>query len=224
MSTSFAAVCYIASIALFILSLSGLSKHESARRGNLLGIIGMLLAVLATAMLVPTGGFPLLIGAVLPAVLIGSMMASRVAMTSMPELIAMLHSFVGAAAVLVGISNFLGPQHAGTAAEMKIHLFEIYIGVFIGALTFAGSIIAFGKLNGKISGKPLMLPGRHSLNIALMLVVIYFGYDFMANPADGLTPLIINTIIACIVGVHLVMAIGGADMPLLQDLCSRTIS
>ncbi|HET6511811.1 MAG TPA: NAD(P)(+) transhydrogenase (Re/Si-specific) subunit beta, partial [Candidatus Kapabacteria bacterium] len=218
MSTSFAAVCYIASIALFILSLSGLSKHETARRGNLLGIIGMLLAVIATTMLVPSEGFRWLIGAVLPAVLIGAALASQVAMTSMPELIAMLHSFVGAAAVLVGISNFLGPQHAGTPAEMKIHLFEIYIGVFIGALTFAGSIIAFGKLNGKISGKPLMLPMRHSLNIALLLIVIYFGYDFVANPADGLTPLIINTVIACIVGIHLVMAIGGADMPVVVSM------
>src|SRR4051812_37792408 len=121
MSTSFAAVCYIASIALFILSLSGLSKHVTARRGNLLGMIGMLLAVIATALLVPSEGFPWLIGAMLPAVLIGATLASRVAMTSMPELIAMLHSFVGAAAVLVGISNFLGPEHAGTGAEMKIH-------------------------------------------------------------------------------------------------------
>jgi H+-translocating NAD(P) transhydrogenase subunit beta len=217
-STSFAAVSYIASIALFILSLNGLSKHETARRGNLYGIIGMLLAVMATALLVPSEGFPWLIGAVLPAVLIGAALASQVAMTSMPELIAMLHSFVGAAAVLVGISSFLGPEHVGTQAEVKIHLLEIYIGVFIGALTFAGSIVAFGKLNGKISGKPLMLPGRHLLNIALILITIYFGYAFMADPAQGLTPLIINTVIACILGVHLVMAIGGADMPVVVSM------
>jgi NAD(P) transhydrogenase subunit beta len=218
MTTSFAAVCYIASIALFILSLSGLSKHETARRGNLLGIIGMLLAVIATTMLVPNEGFPWLIGAVLPAVLIGGTLASRVAMTSMPELIAMLHSFVGAAAVLVSISSFLGPEHGGTNAEVKIHLLEIYLGAFIGAITFAGSIVAFGKLNGKISGKPLMLPGRHLLNIALLLVVAYFGYAFLAAPADGLTPLMINIVIACIIGVHLVMAIGGADMPVVVSM------
>lgn len=218
MSTSFAAVSYIASIALFILSLSGLSKHETARRGNLYGIIGMLLAVIATAMLVPTEGFPWLIGAVIPAVLIGATLAMQVAMTSMPELIAMLHSFVGAAAVLVGISSFLGPEHTGTNAEVKIHLIEVYIGVFIGALTFTGSIVAFGKLNGKISGKPLMLPGRHILNIALLLVACYFGYAFVADPSNGLTPLIINTVVACIIGVHLVMAIGGADMPVVVSM------
>jgi NAD(P) transhydrogenase subunit beta len=218
MTTSFAAVCYIASIALFILSLSGLSKHETARRGNLYGIIGMLLALVATAMLVPSEGFPYLIGAVLPAVLIGAFMASRVAMTSMPELVAMLHSFVGAAAVLVGISNFLGPEHAVTGAEAKIHLLEVYIGVFIGAITFTGSIIAFGKLNGKITGKPLTLPGRHVMNIVMMLAVFYFGYAFMTNPADGLTPLLIMTGIACVIGVHLVMAIGGADMPVVVSM------
>jgi NAD(P) transhydrogenase subunit beta len=218
MTTSFAAVCYIASIALFILSLSGLSKHETARRGNWYGIIGMLLALVATTLLVPSDGFGYLIGAVLPAVLIGAALAARVAMTSMPELVAMLHSFVGAAAVLVGISNFLGPEHAGTGAEMKIHLLEIYIGVFIGAVTFTGSIVAFGKLNGKITGKPLTLPGRHIMNIIMILAVIYFGYAFMANPADGLTPLIINTAIACIIGVHLVMAIGGADMPVVVSM------
>ncbi len=218
MSTSFAAVCYIASIALFILSLSGLSKHETARRGNLLGIIGMLLAVIATTMLVPNEGFPWLIGAVLPAVLIGATLASRVAMTSMPELIAMLHSFVGAAAVLVSISSFLGPEHTGTNAEVKIHLLEIYLGAFIGAITFSGSIVAFGKLNGKLSGKPLMLPGRHILNIVLMLIVAYFGYAFLADPSSGLTPLMINIVIACIIGVHLVMAIGGADMPVVVSM------
>lgn len=218
MTTSFAAVCYIASSALFILSLSGLSKHETARRGNLYGIIGMLLALVATALLVPSEGFAYLIGAVLPAVLIGAAMASRVAMTSMPELVAMLHSFVGAAAVLVGISNFLGPAHIGTGAEVKIHLIEIYIGVFIGAVTFTGSIVAFGKLNGKISGKPLTLPGRHIMNLVMILAVIYFGYVFMANPAEGLTPLLINTAIACVIGVHLVMAIGGADMPVVVSM------
>ncbi|HET6512852.1 MAG TPA: NAD(P)(+) transhydrogenase (Re/Si-specific) subunit beta [Candidatus Kapabacteria bacterium] len=220
MINSFAAVSYIAAIALFILSLSGLSKHETARKGNLYGIIGMLLAVIATTMLVPSEGFPWLIGAMLPAILIGATLAMQVAMTSMPELIAMLHSFVGAAAVLVGVSSFLGAEHAhiGTSAEAKIHLIEVYIGVFIGAVTFTGSIVAFGKLNGKISGKPLMIPGRHILNIVLLLVAIYFGYEFVADPVNGMTPLLINTAIACILGVHLVMAIGGADMPVVVSM------
>ncbi len=221
---SFATVSYIAASALFILSLSGLSQHESARRGNTMGIIGMLLALLATAALVPPNGYPALIGAVVVGASIGAYVASRVAMTSMPELVAMLHSFVGMAAVLVGISNYLGPDHL-TGAELKIHDVEIYVGVFIGALTFTGSVIAFGKLKGKISGKPMMIPGRHLLNIAMILAVIVLGVMFISSAHtggemahEGLTPLLIMTAIAGVLGVHMVMAIGGADMPVVVSM------
>jgi len=218
LSLSFATASYIASIALFILSLSGLSQHESARRGNTFGIVGMLLAVLATALLIPSNGFGWLAAAIIPAVVIGYVLASRVAMTSMPELVAMLHSFVGAAAVLVGYSNYLGP-HTLVGSEATIHDLEIYIGIFIGAITFTGSIIAFGKLNGKISGKPLMLPGRHLLNIAMMVAVVVLGVMFMsAEGTTGLTSLLIMTAIAGVIGVHLVMAIGGADMPVVVSM------
>src|SRR5437016_137885 len=140
MSLSFATASYIAAIALFILSLSGLSQHETARRGNIFGIVGMLLALIATALLIPSNGYAPLAGAVIPGAIIGAAVASRVAMTSMPELVAMLHSFVGAAAVLVGISNYLGPSHGLSGSEATIHDLEIYIGVFIGAITFTGSI------------------------------------------------------------------------------------
>jgi NAD(P) transhydrogenase subunit beta len=216
---SFATASYIAAIALFILSLSGLSQHETARRGNIFGIVGMLLALVATALLIPSNGYLPLIAALIPAGIIGYVLASRVAMTSMPELVAMLHSFVGAAAVLVGYSNYLGP-HSLVGSEATIHDLEIYIGVFIGAITFTGSIIAFGKLNGKISGKPLMLPGRHLLNIVMMLAVVAFGVIFLthAEGQAGLTPLLIMTGIACVIGVHLVMAIGGADMPVVVSM------
>ncbi len=222
---SFATVSYIAAIALFILSLSGLSQHESSRRGNTMGIVGMLLAMIATAALVPMDGYPALFGALIPGALIGSLLASRVAMTSMPELVAMLHSFVGMAAVLVGISNYLGPNHGLSGTELTIHDVEIYVGIFIGALTFTGSVMAFGKLNGKISGKPLMLPGRHLLNIAMIIAVVIFGVMFMQSAHtggemahEGLMPLLIMTGIAGVLGIHMVMAIGGADMPVVVSM------
>jgi NAD(P) transhydrogenase subunit beta len=222
MGISFATTSYIAAIALFILSLSGLSQHATSRRGNFFGMIGMLLALAATALLIPSNGYGPLIAALIPGAIIGSILASRVAMTSMPELVAMLHSFVGAAAVLVGFSNYLGVGSGLAGTEETIHQLEIYIGVFIGAITFTGSVIAFGKLNGKISGKPLMLPGRHWLNLAMIVAVIVLGMMFMSAPQDaaqgGLTPLLIMTAIACVIGVHLVMAIGGADMPVVVSM------
>jgi NAD(P) transhydrogenase subunit beta len=237
MGNSFATTSYIAAIALFILSLSGLSQHATSRRGNLFGMIGMLLALVATALLIPVNGYVPLIGALIPGAIIGSILASRVAMTSMPELVAMLHSFVGAAAVLVGISNYLGGAHGITGGELFIHQIEIYVGVFIGAITFTGSVIAFGKLNGKISGKPLMLPGRHLLNLAMLIAVVILGFMFLssthldtmtaANSIGSTVPesshagmpyLLIMTGIACVIGVHLVMAIGGADMPVVVSM------
>jgi NAD(P) transhydrogenase subunit beta len=226
MGISFATTSYIAAIALFILSLSGLSQHATSRRGNLFGMIGMLLALAATALLIPVNGYAPLILALVPGAIIGSILASRVAMTSMPELVAMLHSFVGAAAVLVGISNYLGPIPIDivtklpiSGGELTIHNLEIYLGVFIGAITFTGSVIAFGKLNGKISGKPLMLPGRHLLNLAMIVLVIVLGIMFMSSAEGaGMSYLLIMTGIAFVIGVHLVMAIGGADMPVVVSM------
>src|SRR5665213_2203900 len=207
MSNSFATTSYIVAIALFIMSLSGLSQHATSRRGNIYGMIGMLLALIATAFLIPVTGYVPLLAALLPGAIIGGILASRVAMTSMPELVAMLHSFVGAAAVLVGISNYLGGTHGLTGGELTVHNLEIYLGVFIGAITFTGSIIAFGKLSGKISGKPLMIPGRHLINLTMMVGVIVLGVVFMSSAEGaGLTPLLIMTAIAFVIGVHLVMA------------------
>ncbi|MBA3547867.1 MAG: Re/Si-specific NAD(P)(+) transhydrogenase subunit beta [Nannocystis sp.] len=227
MSYSLLSVTYIAASALFIMSLGGLSRQETARRGNLYGIIGMLLAVLATAfgmnaqnaMNVQGTGFGMLAAVIIPGAIIGAALASRVAMTSMPELVAVLHSFVGAAAVLVGLASFLDPASHPTGTAGTIHNVEIFVGVFIGAITFTGSVIAFLKLRGSIGGKPLALPGRHFLNLAMMLGCFFLGYQFLSGGhADGLQPLLIMTGIACLVGVHMVMAIGGADMPVVVSM------
>src|ERR1700679_646126 len=149
MGISFATTSYIAAIALFILSLSGLSQHATSRRGNLFGMIGMLLALAATALLIPSNGYAPLLAALIPGAIIGSILASRVAMTSMPELVAMLHSFVGAAAVLVGIATYLEPSGTLAAADRSAHLGEIYVGILFGAITLNGSGIAFGQLRGR---------------------------------------------------------------------------
>jgi NAD(P) transhydrogenase subunit beta len=219
MSNSLQTVAYVAASILFIFSLGGLANQETARRGNLYGIAGMAIAFLATALGGDFTGYTTLLGAILPAVVIGSLLASRVAMTSMPELVAILHSFVGLAAVLVGIANYLAPENGLTGSEAFIHQIEIYVGVFIGAITFTGSIVAFGKLRALISSKPLMLPARHFLNISLLVATVIFGVQFMQldNPA-GLTPLLIMTAIAGVLGLHLVAAIGGADMPVVISM------
>ncbi|MGA1622681.1 MAG: Re/Si-specific NAD(P)(+) transhydrogenase subunit beta [Synechocystis sp.] len=219
MSNSLQTVAYIAASVLFIFSLGGLANQETARRGNLYGIAGMAIAFVATALGGNFSGYTTLLGAILPAIVIGAFLASRVAMTSMPELVAILHSFVGLAAVLVGIANYLAPESGLTGSEAFIHQIEIYIGVFIGAVTFTGSIVAFGKLRAIISSKPLMLPARHFLNISLLVATVVFGVQFMQldSPA-GLTPLLIMTGIAGVLGLHLVAAIGGADMPVVISM------
>jgi H+-translocating NAD(P) transhydrogenase subunit beta len=221
MNSSLVTVAYIAASALFILSLAGLSNQETARKGNLFGIIGMAIALLATAFSgnVSITGYATLAAMILPGALIGAALASRVAMTSMPELVAILHSFVGLAAVLVGIGNYLGEEATLTGAEVTTHQIEIYLGVFIGAVTFAGSIVAFAKLRELISSKPLMLPGRHLLNIGLLVGTIVLGVQFMGGDSPaGLQPLLIMTAIACLLGLHLVAAIGGADMPVVISM------
>ncbi len=232
-------VAYLAASLLFILSLRGLSTQESARQGNKFGVIGMIVAVALTALalLVPGEGTAagppdltvvgVLGGALGVGCVIGALLAMRVAMTSMPELVAILHSFVGAAAVLVGIATYLQP--AGEAADRGAHLGEIYVGVLVGAVTFSGSLIAFGKLRGKIGSKPLLLPGRHYLNALILMFCVALGTIFLRADVPwpepgmgifdaGMPALLIMTGLALLLGIHLVMAIGGGDMPVVVSL------
>ncbi|MEP6848286.1 MAG: NAD(P)(+) transhydrogenase (Re/Si-specific) subunit beta [Acidobacteriota bacterium] len=219
MQTSLITIAYIAASALFILSLGGLSQQETARRGNTYGIIGMVIALVATGAGLSLGGLPVLIGALIPGLVIGAILASRVQMTSMPQLVAILHSFVGLAAVLVGFATYLGPQEQMTASEHNLHVAEIFIGVCIGSITFTGSVIAFLKLQGTVGGRPLMLPGRHLLNLLILGVTIGLGVWFFMQPGtDGRTSLLVATILTGVLGLHFVMAIGGADMPVVVSM------
>ena len=224
MSESLVTVSYIGATILFILSLGGLSHPETSRRGNLYGMIGMTLAVLATIFgpRITMAGIPWIIGSMVVGGSIGIFAARKVQMTQMPELVALMHSLVGLAACLVGFANYFDPSAAAHLghAEKAIHEAEIYIGILIGAITFSGSIIAFGKLSGKIGGKPLLLPARHWLNLVGLLIVIYFGGVFLHSESvsAGIVPLIIMTVIALLFGIHMVMAIGGADMPVVVSM------
>ena len=220
MSIGITTVAYIGASILFILSLGGLSNQETARRGNIYGIIGMAIAIVATILATQIDDYTMLIAAVIVGALIGIVVASRVEMTQMPQLVAILHSFVGLAAVLVGIASYVDPNSAYEGVEKTIHEVEIFLGVFIGAVTFTGSVIAFGKLQGSISGKPMLLPARHWLNLAGIVGSLWLGYEFLmsADHSAGLTPLLIMTAIACLIGIHLVMAIGGADMPVVVSM------
>jgi NAD(P) transhydrogenase subunit beta len=220
MAAGFITVSYIGAAILFILSLGGLSQQETARRGNIFGFTGMVIAMVATIVGIQTSGYVVLFPAMIVGALIGVFVASRVEMTQMPQLVAMLHSFVGLAAVLVGVASFLDPGAHFEGTEKTIHEVEIYLGVFIGAITFTGSIVAFGKLQGTISGKPLMLPGRHWLNLVAIVASVWLGYVFLAaaSPQEGLIPLMVMTAIALFLGVHLVAAIGGADMPVVVSM------
>ncbi|RMF45455.1 MAG: Re/Si-specific NAD(P)(+) transhydrogenase subunit beta [Planctomycetota bacterium] len=217
---SLATVAYVAAAVLFIFSLGGLSHQESARRGNLFGMIGMAIAVLATVFGYMHGGYWLTVAAIVPAAVIGAVLAARVPMTGMPELVAMLHSFVGLAAVLVGFSSYIDDATHAMAGQRLVHLLEVYLGVFIGAVTFTGSIVAFLKLRGSISGKPLLLPARHVLNAIMLLVCVGLGIWFCSaeSVASGIMPLGVMTIIASLVGIHIVVAIGGADMPVVVSM------
>src|SRR6188474_2838566 len=183
MAPTLTTAAYLGAIILFILSLGGLSSPETSRRGNLYGVIGMTIAVLATVLgpQVTKAGYAWIIGALALGALIGVYAARTVKMTQMPELVALMHSLVGLAAVLIGFANYIDPAATGhlQGAEKTIHEVEIYIGVLIGAVTFSGSIIAFGKLSAKISGRPVLMPGRHFMNLAGLLVVIYFGGVFI---------------------------------------------
>jgi len=211
---------YIAAGLMFILALAGLSKHETAKKGNAFGILGMVLALVATnyaiAQPVDGRGFDwtsaaLLYGAIAIGAVIGTWKARRVEMTGMPELIALLHSFVGAAAVLVGFNVHLSATHTDV-----LHAVEVVLGIFIGAVTLTGSLVAWGKLNGRIASKPLTLPGRNWLNLAALVAVTGFGCWYVATLS--LIPLLLVTLISLALGCHLVAAIGGADMPVVISM------
>jgi len=211
---------YIAASILFILALGGLSHPESARRGNVYGITGMVIALTATIWGAQIISYAALFGIMAISAIIGIVVAARVQMTAMPELVAMLHSFVGLAAVLVGFANYMGSSAHFEGVEKTIHEVEIYLGVLIGAVTFTGSVIAFGKLHALITSKPLSLPARHWVNLAGGLACIWLGAEFVGaeNVNAGLVPLSLMTIIAFAFGVHMVMAIGGADMPVVISM------
>ena len=216
LSENIVTALYIAASVLFILSLGGLSGQESAKRAVWYGIVGMAIAVIGTifspTVTITSGLLPLLvIGAV-----IGGIVAMRVEMTGMPQLVAALHSFVGLAAVFIGINSDIMPPEGLAGAEKIIHEVEIFVGVFIGAITFTGSVIAYGKLSGVLDGKPLTLPGRNLLNAGMVLVSIYLGYLYMSHA--GSWTLWVMTAIALVFGLHMVLAIGGADMPVVVSM------
>ncbi|MDR0837488.1 MAG: Re/Si-specific NAD(P)(+) transhydrogenase subunit beta [Propionibacteriaceae bacterium] len=227
---------YIVSGVLFILALQGLSKHETAKRGNALGVLGMAFALFAVIVEIVDGEpslvtIILMVGAIALGAGVGIIKALKVPMTGMPELVAQLHSFVGLAATLVGFNSYL--EHWETGAD-GAHLVEVFLGIFIGALTFTGSIVAWAKLSEKMSGKPLTLPGRNLLNLAIVIISIGLGYWFVKTasfheftvdglPAFGaekiaLLPLGAMTALALFLGFHLVAAIGGADMPVVVSM------
>ena len=212
---------YIVSAVLFILTLGGLSNQETARRGNQYGIAAMTIAVIAT-ILGPqvTDNYSIMIILILLGGSLGILLSKRVKMTEMPELVAILHSLVGLAAVLVGLVNFVNPIIEYTDVEKTIHSIEIYLGIFIGMVTFSGSIVAFGKLSGKISGKPLVLPAKHYLNLIMVIAVIFYGSQFVSAETTDLAinPLTIMLVISFVFGIHLVASIGGADMPVVVSM------
>ena len=210
---------YIAAAILFILSLSGLSNQETSRRGNWYGIIGMAMAIIATIANPNVNSYGYLLVPMVIGGAFGARLAAKVEMTQMPELVAILHSFVGMAAVLVGFASYFDPSLSLLGTAKTIHNVEIYLGILIGAVTFTGSVVAFGKLSGRVSSKPLMLPARHFLNLGILIGCIVIGGWFLgADHATGTTALLIMTGLAFLFGIHMVMAIGGADMPVVISM------
>ncbi len=220
MSESLITVSYLSAAALFILALSGLAANETARRGNMFGIVGMIIAVLVTIAAFVTDNMAVMVVIMVVGGAIGFVLSRRVQMTQMPELVAILHSLVGLAAVLVGFANFLDPSIQYTGVEKTIHEIEIYIGIAIGALTFTGSVVAYGKLSGMLGGAPMLLPARHWLNLAMFIGTIVIGVKFVGegNHDQALILLLAMTVIALIFGIHMVAAIGGADMPVVISM------
>ena len=215
MSANFVALAYLVAAVLFILTLKGLSSPVTARRGNLFGMIGMAIAVLTTLSVTHNVGY--ILAAIAVGGVIGVIVAKRIQMTQMPELVAAMHSLVGLAAVLIAMAAFNNPAAYGIGEVLHAsNRIELFIGTFVGAITFTGSIIAFGKLSGKLSGKPLRFVGQHWLNLALGIAMIGFGIAFFITP--GWTPFLIMTAIAMLLGVLLILPIGGADMPVVISM------
>ncbi len=224
MTSGLLSAAYLIASILFTLSISGLSKQESSKRGNFYGMLGMLIAVIAVFLQIQTSSNSpnLNFGYIAPLIICGSVLgfyfASRVAMTGMPSMVAIFNSLVGASATLVSFSSFLH-NHQGNFVENDIiHKIEILLGIFIGSVTFSGSIIAFGKLRGSIGGEPLLLPGRHLLNLALLIAIAFLGFIFSTNGFDEVQVLVFFTGLSLILGIFLVLAIGGADMPVVVSL------
>ena len=213
-------VTYLGAAILFILALGGLSSNDKARRGNLYGMLGMAIAVLVTILANVKANGGVLASVVLIGGVLGFVLARKVKMTQMPELVAILHSMVGLAAVIIGYAHFIDTKQVFTDTEELIHELEIFIGIYIGGLTFTGSVIAYGKLSAIISGKPLLLPGRHFLNLILLLTVIILGWLFITadSHTEALQPLYVMIFIAFIFGIHMVVSIGGADMPVVISM------
>ena len=225
LSTELVTAAYIGSSVLFILSLGGLSNQEKAKRGVWFGIVGMAIAILATVL----GSEMILSKYLIPSLIVGSIIglfvAQRVQMTGMPELVAALHSFVGLAAVFIGLNQEINPTKMYFGADKVIHDTEVFLGIFIGAITFTGSVVAYGKLAGSITGKAVILPGRHFLNILMVVVCLVLGWMYLNDTVlatylnqTGIWTLVAMTIIAFVIGAHLVLAIGGADMPVVVSM------
>lgn len=220
LSSGVVTAAYIVAAILFIFSLAGLSRHESSQRGNTYGIAGMAIALLATILGPDSGNIGWMIVAMVIGAVIGIRLAKKVEMTEMPELVAILHSFVGLAAVLVGFNSFIASEGHLEPVMENIHLTEVFLGIFIGAVTFTGSIVAYGKLSGKISSKPMMLPNRYKLNLAALVVSFVLLLIFVKTNSVGLQvfTMLIMTVIALAFGWHLVASIGGADMPVVVSM------
>ena len=225
LSTELVTAAYIGSSVLFILSLGGLSNQEKAKKGVWFGIVGMAIAILATVLGPEMSVSKYLIPSLIVGSVIGLFVAQRVQMTGMPELVAALHSFVGLAAVFIGLNQEINPTKMYFGADKVIHDTEVFLGIFIGAITFTGSVVAYGKLAGSITGKAVILPGRHLLNILMVVVCLVFGWMYLNDLVlatylnqTGIWTLVAMTIIAFVIGAHLVLAIGGADMPVVVSM------
>ncbi len=223
-SESLMSAAYLGAIVLFILSLGGFSKQETAIRGNMFGIAGMSLAMMTTILGLGSNwtvsGMVCLVVALAIGGPIGFIAAKKIEMTQMPELVALMHSLVGLAAVLIGLISYYASAAKANSTEEGIHLIEIYIGILIGAVTLSGSLIAFGKLSGKISGKPWLIPGRHGLNLAGLFLVLALGIWFVLSDSKmvGTIPMLLMLATSLAFGIHLVIAIGGADMPVVVSM------
>ena len=220
MSPSLITVAYLGAAALFILALGGLKTNDTARRGNMFGIVGMIIAVLVTIAAFVSNKLEILIVIMVAGGALGFILSRRVQMTQMPELVAILHSLVGLAAVLIGFANFMDTSMQFTGVDKSIHEIEVYIGIAIGALTFTGSVIAYGKLSGMLGGQPLLLPARHWLNLIMLVAVVIVAIKFVgeSDHHQATIYLLIMTAIAMLFGIHMVAAIGGADMPVVISM------